>query len=95
MKPSELSDKVRGCLTMLGFWTAWSKTPLSDKQFDVLKDRDTITTPAQCPSYLLSGTHTDTGNTHLGLPFLSCSFPEHQSLVGKYAKQVLSITTCG
>lgn len=36
-----------------------------------------------------------TGNTHLGLPFLSCSFPEHQSLVGKYAKQVLSITTCG
>lgn len=24
-----------------------------------------------------------------------CSFPEHQILVGKYAKQVLSVTACG
>lgn len=38
MKPSDISEKAYGCLTMPDFWTTWSKTPLSDKSIDVLND---------------------------------------------------------
>lgn len=48
-------------------------------------DTDAISTPAQCPSYLLSGTRTNTENTQLCFPFLSSLFPRTQEYK-KYEK---------